>query len=235
MGRKPILSPEEKLVAIQEYKNGNGGLASISSKYGVCRSSLKRWILSYDHYGEDGLITTSKNLSYSASLKDQAIQDYLSGGSSLDLICVKYEIKSNSTLLKWIKNYNNHIENKDYKSYKGDVYMKDNKSFTIDKKMEIVDYCIKHGKDYVGAASKFSTSYSNVYSWTKKYLMSGKDGLIDNRGRKIPIDELTELEKAYKKIEFLERQLKYKEDAELVRKKYREIERRVLHSNQNTK
>jgi transposase-like protein len=69
MGRKPILSPEEILVTIQEYKNGNGSLASIASKYGVYSRSLKRWILSYNHYGEDGLITTSKNISYSTSLK----------------------------------------------------------------------------------------------------------------------------------------------------------------------
>ena len=33
-----------------------------------------------------------------------------------------------------------------------------------------VDYCISHNNDYKGTASSFDVSYSQVYSWVKKYM-----------------------------------------------------------------
>lgn len=42
-------------------------------------------------------------------------------------------------------------------------------------------YCIAHDNDYKGAASRFEVSYSQVYSWVKKYRESGEEGLEDRR------------------------------------------------------
>ena len=43
-------------------------------------------------------------------------------------------------------------------------------------------YCLEHNRDYKGTANKYDVSYYQVYSWLKKYEISGEDGLLDKRG-----------------------------------------------------
>ena len=40
---------------------------------------------------------------------------------------------------------------------------------TFEERKEIVDYCINHNRNYKNTAAKFDVSYSQVYSWVKKY------------------------------------------------------------------
>ena len=40
---------------------------------------------------------------------------------------------------------------------------------TLEERKEIVDYCINHNRNYKNTAAKFDVSYSQVYSWVKKY------------------------------------------------------------------
>ena len=66
---------------------------------------------------------------------------------------------------------------------------------TIEERKEIVDYCINHNRDYKGTASIYNVSYSQVYSWVKKYDVQGDDGLTDRRGRHKTDEEVNELER----------------------------------------
>lgn len=36
-----------KLSAVKEYLGGNGSLNKIAEKYGICRSTLQKWLLNY--------------------------------------------------------------------------------------------------------------------------------------------------------------------------------------------
>ncbi len=49
-----------------------------------------------------------RNKKYSVELKQQAIQDDLSGGGSLRTICNKYGILDKKQLRYWIMRYNGH-------------------------------------------------------------------------------------------------------------------------------
>jgi Transposase and inactivated derivatives len=51
--------------------------------------------------GESAFLT-SKYKKYSKELKQQAVQDYLTGLGSQDYICKKYEIRARSKLQNWI-------------------------------------------------------------------------------------------------------------------------------------
>ena len=51
-----------------------------------------------------------KNKVYSAELKKQAVEEYLSGKGSQREICKKYGILSKRTLRDWIMWYNGHRE-----------------------------------------------------------------------------------------------------------------------------
>ena len=46
---------------------------------------------------------------------------------------------------------------------------------TIDERKEIVDYCIEHNRNYKETAALYNVSYSQVYSWMKKYDSEGED------------------------------------------------------------
>ena len=99
----------------------------------------------------------------------------LSGELSV-LECVsKYEISSASVLRCWISEYNANRELKDYDP-KREVYMAEaRRKTTIEERKEIVKYCIEHGRDYKGTASLYDVSYTQVYSWVRKYVADGED------------------------------------------------------------
>ena len=78
----------------------------------------------------------------------------------------------------------------------------------------VVKYCLEHDRDIKTTASLYKCSYHQVRSWVLKYEEDGEDGLLDRRGKRKTEDELSELEKAQRKIAQLER------EKEEFRKKY---------------
>lgn len=95
---------------------------------------------------------------------------------------------------------------------------------TLEERKKIVEYCIAHGNDYKGAASQYDVSYSQVYSWVKKYRESGEEGLEDRRGHHKSDDEVDELERLRRENLRLKRQLEEKDMLCELLKKVRELE-----------
>ena len=89
---------------------------------------------------------------------------------------------------------------------------------------EIVDYCINHNRNYKNTAAKFDVSYSQVYSWVKKYDTDGADGLTDRRGRHKTDAEVDELERLRRENLRLKRQLEEKDMVVELLKKVKEFE-----------
>ena len=50
----------------------------------------------------------------------------------------------------------------------------------MEERKKIVTYCIEHNRDYKGTAALYDVSYSQVYSWVKKYDTAGEAGLTDS-------------------------------------------------------
>lgn len=71
----------------------------------------------------------------------------------------------------------------------------------------------------------YDVSYSQVYSWVKKYDMNGESGLLDKRGHHKTNDELDELEKLRRENMRLKRQLEEKDMTVELLKKVKEFER----------
>lgn len=95
---------------------------------------------------------------------------------------------------------------------------------TIEERMNIVEYCISHGRDYKGTASIFDVSYSQVYSWVKKYDTNGEEALIDKRGRHKADNEVDELERLRRENKKLKRQLEENDMLVQLLKKVKEFE-----------
>lgn len=95
---------------------------------------------------------------------------------------------------------------------------------TLKERKEITEYCIARGKDYKGTAALYDVSYSQVYSWVRKYLSEGADGLTDKRGHHKTDDEFDELERLHRENLRLKRQLEEQNMVVELLKKVKEFE-----------
>ena len=95
---------------------------------------------------------------------------------------------------------------------------------TIEERKEIVKYCIEHNHDYKGTAAIYDVSYTQVYSWVRKFDTSGEDALIDKRGHRKTDDEVDELERLRRENLRLKRQLQERDMTVELLKKVRELE-----------
>ena len=145
-----------------------------------------------------------KNKKYSAELKIQAVEEYLSGNGSQREICRKYGILAKRTLEVWTMRYNVHREFKERSSAQGEIYMTKGRKTTQEERAEIVAFCIEHNKDYGLTVETCNVSYQQIYSWVHKYEEGGVDKLKDNRGRSKPIEEMSEVEKLKAEMKILE-------------------------------
>lgn len=152
------------------------------------------------------------------------VEAVLKGEGSVDDIVAKYNISARSVLNRWISLYNANMELKDYKPNR-EVYMAEaRRQTTLEERKEIAEYCIAHDNDYKGTASRYAVSYSQVYSWVKKYLEGGEEGLEDRRGHHKSDDEVDELERLRRENQRLKRQLEERDMLCELLKKVRELE-----------
>ena len=97
---------------------------------------------------------------------------------------------------------------------------------TLEERKEIVEYCISHDRDYKNTAALYDVSYSQVYTWVKKYTADGDAGLEDRRGHHKTDDEVDELERLRRENLRLKRQLEEQGMLVELLKKVREFEGR---------
>ena len=224
---KSSYTPEFRAKIAQEYLNGNCSRKDLSKKYNIPESTIRDWINVYKTHGINAFINTNGNKQYTKDFKIQCVEAVLKGESSVLDVVSQYQISSSHMLREWISLYNANRELKDYIP-KREVYMADaRRKTTIEERKEIVDYCINHNRDYKGTASIYNVSYSQVYSWVKKYDVQGDDGLTDRRGRHKTDEEVNELERLRRENIRLKRQLQEKDMLNELLKKVQELRKDV--------
>ncbi len=216
MGRKAKYTADQKVQACVDFLSGKKSASEIARELDMGKQGhirIRLWSRKYQAYGSSVFEETHHNKSYTKEFKEKVVQEYLSGKGSLYDLSVKYAIPSPKTLSRWISRYNDHIELKDYDP-KSEVYMAERGKTSYEERLEIVNYCLDHDKDIRNTASLYKCSYSQVYSWVRKYEKDGEEALIDRRGKHKKEEELSDLEKAQRKIAQLEK------EKEEFRKKY---------------
>lgn len=105
--------------------------------------------------------------------------------------------------------------------------MKQGRCTTQEERIQIVRDCIASGKNYGEIALKYTVSYQQVRTWTRRFEELGETGLEDRRGRRKKDQKpRTELEQAQIEIEQLKHKLYLSEMENTLLKKLEEIERR---------
>jgi transposase-like protein len=212
------------LARVREYLAGEGSFATIAAANGMGPTTLRGWVHKYREQGEAAFAVKDGNTHYSKEFKIRCVEAVLRGEGSVNDIVVKYNISDGRVLRRWIKRYNANQELKDYDP-KREVYMAGaRRKTTLEERKEITEYCISHNKDYKGTAARFDVSYSQVYSWVRKYLENGEDGLTDRRGHHKSDDEVDELERLRRENLRLKRQLEEQSMVAELLKKVKEFE-----------
>lgn len=221
---KRKVSVEDKIYAVNLYLDGKESQHRIASMFDVSMASVQQWIRNYESMGIDAF-TLKGNKKYSKELKQQAVSDYLAGRGSQDDICKKYGIRSKSKLQMWIKKYNGHEELKS-SGTGGNIIMTKGRKTTFEERVEIVQYCIAHDRNYAETAIKYQVSYQQARSYTVKYESGGVEALKDNRGKRKNPNEMSELEKLRAEVKILRAEKEHAEMEASFLKKLEEIERR---------
>ena len=223
---KSKFTPEQKATIAKEYLNGIASSMELATKYNVDDYTIRRWAHRYEEKGMLAFLKRSGNAEYTADFKLSCVELYLQGKMSMEEIVVKYNISSDSVLQRWVLCYNDNRKFKDYIPKK-EVYMAEaRRKTTIEERKEIVKYCLEHNRDYKETASRYDVSYYQVYSWLRKYEISGEDGLLDKRGHHKNDDEVDELEKLRRENLRLKHQLEEKDMVVELLKKVKEFERK---------
>ena len=222
MAKSPY-TPEFREKLSQLYLDGESS-RELSMQYGIAAYTIRKWALKYKEQGIEAFVNHVGNRAYSAAFKQHCVDLYLSGTLSIDEIVAKHRISANQVLWNWIKCYNETNLLKDYIPNR-EVYMAEAKrKTTFEERKEIVEYCLSHEKDYKGTASLYDVSYSQVYSWVRKYDATGDEGLSDKRGHHKTDEEVDELERLRRENKRLKRQLEENDMLVQLLKKVKEFE-----------
>lgn len=227
MSRASRFSKETKIRAIKEYQSGKKSKLEIAKELNSGLTTINRWIRNYESIGKTAFDEKPRNRAYSKAFKAEVIQVYLDGEGSYQELAKRYQITSDRMIGHWVSKYNRHNEIKTYDP-KGTVYMAKSRKVSYEEKLEIVKWTIEHNFEYKLAAEKFETAYSQVYNWVRKYNAEGEAGLKDERGKRKPVENLSEIEKLKREVELLRRKNERLEMEAEVIKKFQEIERRDI-------
>lgn len=217
---------EERYEAVTKYLSGQYSMYALCKEYGIDKSTLANWIRKYKSNGMEGLKESRTWKRYSPDLKLIAVLDYLENGYSLLKCCDRYDISDTRVLRKWIRLY---TSGKSFKTTGGHTKMKRGRKTTFKERLEIVQYILANDKDYQKAIDKYKVSYSQVYSWVKKFEKDGEAALQDNRGKTVKdreFETLSETERLKLEILRLKERNEYLETENIILKKLDEIERR---------
>lgn len=229
MSKKRKYSPDQIIQICSDYLSGAKSSTQLCIENGLSSGKppglFWKWISKYRANGSVAFIDNFGNATYTSEFKTMVVEEYINGFGSLNELCARYKISSESTLSNWISLYNANRELTDY-CPKREVYMAEARRKTsIEERKEIVEYCINHERNYKDTASLYDVSYSQVYSWVKKYDANGDNALIDKRGHHKKDDEVDELERLRRENLRLKRQLEEKDMLTELLKKVKEFER----------
>lgn len=215
---------EVKIAEIESYLAGKQSMRSIARRLGISLESVRKWAAQYEFMGATAFTQTG-NKHYPSELKEQAVLEYLTRNKSLREVCKIYKIRSKTQLINWIKKYNGHEKLK-ASGTGGTFFMTRGRKTTFEERVEIVQYCIEHDRNYAETATAFNISYQQARNYTVKYETGGLDALQDRRGKRKSGDTLTEIERLKAELK-LEKAKRYKAEMEVsFLKKLDEIERR---------
>ena len=97
---------EFKKKVVLEYLDGKGGTPYLSKKYGLgSDSQLRKWINAYNAFGDEGLMRSRKQTTYSFEKKISVVELYLSSEISYQDLAIQEGINNPSMITNWVNRF----------------------------------------------------------------------------------------------------------------------------------
>ena len=94
---------EFKKKVVKAYLNGEGGYGYLSKTYGVpAQRNIEEWVHNYQKFGDEGLIRSRKNQTYSFEKKLSVVELYLSSEISYQDLALQEGITNPSMIVNWV-------------------------------------------------------------------------------------------------------------------------------------
>ena len=94
---------EEKLEAVLEYLKGHKSYQTLAEERKMSMTPLKRWVLRYQKYGIDGLLSTYTNYDYKFKID---VLNYMNEfKASINETAAHFNIASDATVLNWKRQF----------------------------------------------------------------------------------------------------------------------------------
>ncbi len=89
-----------------EYIQGKGSYSHLASKHGMSSSSpLKRWVKAYENQGDNGLMRSRKNETYSFDFKLYVVELYLTTEVSYQELAICVGMNNSPLITKWVNDF----------------------------------------------------------------------------------------------------------------------------------
>ena len=96
---------EFKVKVVREYLAGNLGYESLSTKYGLPYSLVRRWIANYRHFGEEGLMRSRQQQVYTFEFKLHVVELYLTSELSYQELALQVGMTDPARITRWVMDY----------------------------------------------------------------------------------------------------------------------------------
>ena len=99
-------SYEFKKKVVSAYLNGEGGYEYLSKKYDISHHDIvRRWVKSYNKFGDQGLARSRQNNNYSFQFKLSVVELYLSSEVSYQELALSQGINNSSLITRWVNDF----------------------------------------------------------------------------------------------------------------------------------
>ena len=106
MERKVKYNYTFKLECVELVLNKNQSCGVVSKQKGVIKSQVQKWVSLFKKHGQKGL-QSAKNQAYTIDFKINVLKTLSKNQLSLRQACLLFNIPSESTILKWKKDFAN--------------------------------------------------------------------------------------------------------------------------------
>ena len=97
---------ELKKEIVQAYLNKEGGYKYLSKKYGVpSKSCIEKWVHNYEVWGDDGLMRSRKQQTFSFEFKLSVVELYLTTELSYQELALKVGMTNPSQITRWVNDF----------------------------------------------------------------------------------------------------------------------------------
>lgn len=99
-------SYELKKEVVKAYLNGEGGYEYLAGKYGIIgKSMVLKWINAYKEFGDEGLMRSRKNETYTFEFKLHVVELYLRTEVSYQELALSVGINNPPLISKWVNDF----------------------------------------------------------------------------------------------------------------------------------